>query len=71
MFFSWLGRRGLGDGGAPPSLLGRVGKTGCDLFAMQIQTWGIYGSWFKVNSMGSLPSLLALQGAAGRLGRQT
>lgn len=71
MFFSWLSRRGLGDGGAPPLLLGRVGKTGCDLFAMQIQTWGIHGSWLKVNSMGSLPSHLALQGAAGRLGRQT
>jgi len=33
----------MGDGGGPPSLLGRVDRAGCYLFAMQIQAWGV--SW--------------------------
>lgn len=33
----------MSDEGAPSSLLGRLSRAGCDLFAMQIQAWA--GSW--------------------------
>lgn len=73
--FSW--RKGdqallLGDGGAPPLLLKRVGRAGCDLFEVQLQTSGSQGSWLK-NKLGIYGEFIWFFGFVGssqKLGRQ-